>query len=67
MDTDKWKSVLVPIEVYKEIKALAQSSLSVRAMSRLAAATPPEGPVAPPIKLEGENTPKIGIPKLKEK
>ena len=25
MDTDKWKSVLVPIEVYKEIKALAQS------------------------------------------
>lgn len=25
MDTDKWKSVLVPIEVYKEIKALAQA------------------------------------------
>ena len=25
MDTDKWKSVLVPIEVYKEIKALSQT------------------------------------------
>tara|TARA_Y100000114_G_C11751588_1_gene324602 strand:+ start:1762 stop:1908 length:147 start_codon:yes stop_codon:yes gene_type:complete len=25
MDTDKWKSVLVPIEVYKEIKALSQA------------------------------------------
>lgn len=24
MDTDKWKSVLVPIEVYREIKNLAQ-------------------------------------------
>tara|TARA_R100000995_G_scaffold72815_1_gene41590 strand:- start:935 stop:1081 length:147 start_codon:yes stop_codon:yes gene_type:complete len=24
MDTDKWKSVLVPIEVYKEIKQIAQ-------------------------------------------
>ena len=23
MDTTKWKSVLVPIEVYKELKALA--------------------------------------------
>ena len=25
MDTEKWKSVLVPIEVYREIKALAKS------------------------------------------
>ena len=25
MDTDKWKRVLVPIEVYKEIKALSQT------------------------------------------
>ena len=25
MDTDKWKSVLVPIEVYKEIKQIAQA------------------------------------------
>jgi predicted DNA-binding protein len=25
MDTDKWKSVLVPIEVYKEIKELSQA------------------------------------------
>ena len=24
MDTDKWKSVLVPIEVYREIKDIAQ-------------------------------------------
>jgi len=25
MNTEKWKSVLVPIDVYREIKALAQS------------------------------------------
>ena len=24
MDTEKWKSVLVPIEVYREIKTIAQ-------------------------------------------
>ena len=24
MDTDKWKSVLVPIEVYREIKEISQ-------------------------------------------
>lgn len=25
MDTDKWKSVLVPIEVYREIKQIAKT------------------------------------------
>ena len=36
MDTEKWKSVLVPKEIYEEIKHASKTELLVAAVSTLA-------------------------------